>query len=192
MLRAFIAVDLAPQVVAKIGAAIADLKQRLDGLRWVPQTNFHLTLKFLDAIREEQVEDIYDAMTRELRPFSRCIINAKGLGVFPDSRKPRILWVGVESNELAVLAAHIDRALAALGFAAETREFKAHLTIGRWRQPTRASRQLIAELERWRSVDFGHSKIDAVIIFQSVLKPGGAEYRRLKTIPLAHEQQQVS
>ena len=185
MIRAFIAVDLDPQVIERIGAAILQLKPRLPGVRWIPQANFHLTLKFLDAIREEQIDEINAALAEQLQPFSRCVISAKGLGVFPDSRRPRILWVGVESDELALLAAQIDSALAPLGFVPETRGFKAHLTIGRWREPGRVSRELIAVLERWRAVGFGQSQIDTVNLFQSVLKPEGAEYRRLKTIPLA-------
>jgi 2'-5' RNA ligase len=184
VIRAFIAVDLDPQVIERIGAAILELKPRLPGVRWIPPTNFHLTLKFLAAIREEQVDAIHAALAAQLQPFSRCAINAKGLGVFPDSRRPRILWVGVESAKLALLAAQIETALTPLGFAPEARGFKAHLTIGRWREPGRISRELVAVLERWRGVEFGQSQIDTVNLFQSVLKPEGAEYRRLKTIPL--------
>ena len=192
MIRAFIAVDLDPQVIKRIDAAILQLKPNLPAVRWIPQANFHLTLKFLDAIREEQVDEIHAALAEQLQPFSRCVISAKGLGVFPDSRRPRILWVGVESDKLALLAAQIETALAPLGFAPEARGFKAHLTIGRWREPSRVSRELIAVLGKWRGAEFGQSTIDTVNLFQSVLKPEGAEYRCLKTIPLAYEQPQGS
>ena len=50
MIRAFIAVEIDSQTVGQIYAAVADLKPRIPGIRWVPPTNFHLTLKFLGDI----------------------------------------------------------------------------------------------------------------------------------------------
>ena len=99
MIRAFIAVDLEPQTVQQIAEAIVHLRPRMPGIRWLPPTNFHLTLKFLGDIEEGKVEPIAQALERELYPFSCFTINAKGLGVFPDLKRPRILWVGVGGEE---------------------------------------------------------------------------------------------
>jgi 2'-5' RNA ligase len=184
VIRAFIAVEIAPQIVERISAVIAELAPRLAGIRWVGAGNFHLTLKFFGNIDERQVDAIATALTEALRPFPRLTINAKGLGVFPDPRRPRTLWVGLFGSQLSLLKTKVESALTPLGFAPEQRAFTPHLTIGRWRQGERADRTLAQELAQWRDYEFGASTIDKVIFLQSELRPAGAIYHRLKLIAL--------
>lgn len=187
MIRAFIAVALEPQVIAEIAEAIDRLKSEIAGVRWVQSSHFHLTLKFLGDIDEARIEPIGAALNRELRLFPRCTINAKGLGVFPDLKRPRVLWVGLAGSQLASLALRVESALEPLGFAPETRTFTPHLTIGRWRQTDRAPRSLVRQLEQWQTYDFGTSKVENVKLIQSVLKPEGAKYFELAAVPLSDE-----
>lgn len=184
MIRAFIGVEVAPTTIAGITSAIAELKPKLPAIRWVAPANFHLTIKFLGDIEANQVDTIGAALQLALAPFPRCTINAKGLGVFPALRHAKILWVGFFGDELARLAANIDRALLALEFSAEPREFTPHLTIGRWRQVDRSALNLKQELHLWRDRDFGATIVDRVSLFQSVLEPTGAVYSPLKVIKL--------
>ena len=191
MIRAFVAVDLEPQTVQKIAETIARLRPRMPVIRWLPPTNFHLTLKFLGDIEEAKVAPIAAALERELYPFSCFTINAKGLGVFPDLKRPRILWVGLVGGELNALASTAEKALVPFGFAAEKKTFTPHLTIGRWRQFNGSPKELGDEIEKWRGHDFGRSNVDEVILFQSVLKPEGAVYRPLKTVALTKKAPQL-
>ncbi len=184
MIRAFIAVELAPAAVANIESAIAELKPIFPAIRWVPPANFHLTVKFLGDIEASQVQAIADALELAITPFPRSTINAKGLGVFPNVRQPKIFWVGFVGAELARLAAAVDRALLPLGFSLEARKFTPHLTIGRWRQGESRTGDVKLALDRWRERDFGVTTIDRVILFQSELKPAGAAYTQLKVIKL--------
>jgi len=184
VIRAFIAVEVAPATIANIAGAIAELKPKLPAVRWVAPANFHLTVKFLGDIDAGQVHAIGNALELAITPFPRCTINAKGLGVFPGLRQPKIFWVGFVGDELARLRASVDRALVPLGFSAEPREFTPHLTIGRWRQVDRSANNLKQELDRWRHRDFGATIVDQVILFQSELKPAGANYAKLKVIKL--------
>lgn len=184
MIRAFIAVEVAPTTIASIASAVTELKPKLPAIRWVAPANFHLTVKFLGDIEASQVDAIGAALQLALAPFPRCTINAKGLGVFPGLRRAKILSVGFFGDELARLAASMDSALLALGFFAEPREFTPHLTIGRWRQVDRPAVNLKQELHRWRDRDFGATIVDRVSLFQSVLKPTGAVYSQLKVIKL--------
>jgi RNA 2',3'-cyclic 3'-phosphodiesterase len=185
VIRAFIAVEIDPQTVQEISAVLAQLEPRLPGIRWVTPANFHFTLKFLGHIDESKIDPVADALERQLHLFPRFTINAKGLGVFPDQKRPRVLWVGLESNGLAVLASKVERALEPLGFALEKRDFTPHLTVGRWRQFDGSEKKLAQELESWKRFSFGESRVAAVIFFQSVLKPQGATYLPLKTVALA-------
>ena len=191
MIRAFVAVDLEPQTVQKIAETIARLRPRMPVIRWLPPTNFHLTLKFLGDIEEAKVAPIAAALERELYPFSCFTINAKGLGVFPDLKRPRILWVGLVGGELNALASTAEKALVPFGFAAEKKTFTPHLTIGRWRQFNGSPKELGDEIEKWRGHDFGRSNVDEVLLFQSVLKPEGAVYRPLKTVALTKKAPQL-
>ena len=191
MIRAFIAVDIAPNTISRITAAIEQLEPRIAAIRWVGADNFHLTLKFLGDIDESKIEPIGAALADALRLFPRLTINAKGLGVFPNPKRPRVLWVGLVGSYLVSLKAKVDSALTPLGFAPEEKTFTPHLTIGRWRQGERADRTakrtLDQELGKWRDCEFGATSVDEVILFQSDLKPAGAIYRRLKVVTLNHD-----
>jgi RNA 2',3'-cyclic 3'-phosphodiesterase len=185
VIRAFIAIEIDSQTVKNISERLAELKPRLADIRWIPPANFHLTLKFLGAVDETKIDPVTEALERELNPFPRFTINAKGLGVFPDVKRPRILWVGLEGQELIALASRVEAALAPLGFAAEKREPKPHLTIGRWRHFDGSPSKLAADLESWENHAFGESTVAEVVLFQSVLKQAGAVYHRLKVVVLA-------
>jgi len=191
VIRAFVAVDLEPQTVQQIAEAIDQLRPRTPGIRWLPPANFHLTLKFLGDVDEAKVESIAAALERELCPFSCFTINAKGLGVFPDLKRPRILWVGLVGGELNALASRVEKALAPFGFAAERRAFTPHLTVGRWREFKGSPKELGDEIVKWQGHDFGRSNVDEVVLFQSVLKPDGAVYRPLKTVALTKKAPQL-
>ena len=184
MIRAFVAVRIDPGVAGKIAAAEADLDRSLKGIRWVKPDHMHLTLKFLGGVSEENVAPIADALESALRSIGRFSVGCRGLGVFPDIRRPRVLWAGLAGGVLERLAAAVEEILAAMGFARERREFKPHLTIGRWREFAGRPDLLRREMERWREHDFGAWPVDEVIFFQSVLKPDGAVHTPLKVIPL--------
>lgn len=185
MIRAFIAVAVDSRVVAKISAAVGPLTEKIPGVRCVVPENIHLTLKFLGAVDEAAVGPIGVALDAPLRLFQPFTINAKGLGVFPNPRRPRVLWVGLAGNRLLPLVSAIESALRPLGFAPENREFTPHLTIGRWRDNTPAPPALALELQTRKDLDFGESRVESVLLMQSLLRPDGAQYRPLVIVPLS-------
>ena len=187
MIRAFIGVQIAPQVRARISEAIAHLAPELSGIRWVREENFHFTLKFLGVIEEPQIEIISDALARAIQPFRRFTISAKSFGAFPEFKGARVLWVGLEGNAMPALAKTVESVLEPFGFPAENRIFRPHLTIGRWRHPMGVQQQLEGKLKRWKNFEFGESAVDEVVLFRSVIRPDGAVYRPLKAVPLARE-----
>lgn len=187
VLRAFIAASIDPEVTANIAAAITRLKTRIAGVRWVVPENVHLTLKFLGSIDDSTVEPIGAALGTQLSLFQPFTINVKGLGVFPGPRRPSVLWIGLAGDRLLPLASGVESALQPLGFTPESRRFTPHLTIGRWREQSAAAASLALELEKWKAHDFGKSKVASVQLVQSLLRPDGARYRDLITIPLRAE-----
>ena len=187
MIRAFIAVDLDDPVIEKVCNVVEILKSRITEIRWLRKENLHLTLKFLGNIAESQVEPITAALRHPLGLFSPCTISAKGLGVLPDFRRPKILWVGLTGDQLVQLAAEIESALMPIGFTPENRAFTPHLTIGRWREGSRPAKNLRQEIDSLNDFEFGACAVRQIVLFQSVLKPEGATYSELRTIQLGTE-----
>ncbi len=186
MIRAFIGIRIDPSVAQKISEAQTELKTKLSAIRWVGLENLHFTLKFLGPIEETKEKLIAEALEKAVRPFPRFAILARGMGVFPDIRRARVLWVGLEGEKLAPLAAGVEGALEPLGFAREKREFRPHLTIGRWRDFKGTPELLRDEIEKWKGYDFGQSWVDEVVFFQSVLRSEGAIYHPLSVIRLSN------
>lgn len=184
MIRAFVGVRIDPKMTQKISEVQSQLTRSLTGIRWVVQENLHFTLKFLGAVEEEKIISIIKAVGRVVRPARPFSLAAGGIGVFPDIRKPRVLWVGLEAQGLQTLSQEVEAALEPLGFAQEKRGFKPHLTIGRWRNFTAKAQRLREEIDHWKDQDFGQSTVEEVVIFQSILKPNGAVYSPLQVIPL--------
>jgi len=184
VIRAFVAVQISRDVGHKIFAVQSQLKRSLRGIRWVNQEKFHFTLKFLGTVKEEDVASIMNALKQAIGPIPPFRIISRGIGVFPDIRKPRVLWVGLEGEKLKVLATGMEEALEPLGFDREKRDFKPHLTLGRWRDSGGSSEHLKEELQRYKDYDFGESWVKEVIFFQSVLKPEGAVYSPLGVVSL--------
>lgn len=184
MIRAFVGVRIDPKMTQKISEVQSQLTRSLTGIRWVVQENLHFTLKFLGAVEEEKITSIIKAVGRVVRPAQPFSLTAGGIGVFPDIRKPRVLWVGLEAQGLQTLSQEVEAALEPLGFAPEKRGFKPHLTVGRWRNFTAKAQRLKEEIDHWKDQDFGQSRVEEVVIFQSILKPNGAVYSPLQIITL--------
>ncbi|MBM3293072.1 MAG: RNA 2',3'-cyclic phosphodiesterase [Candidatus Aminicenantes bacterium] len=179
-MRAFIAVEIDPA----IKAAMADLQRRLRRLgsaavSWTRESGLHLTLKFLGEIEESQAAGLREPLAGIAAATASFPLLVRGTGTFPPGRPPRVLWVGLEApSDLAVLQSRIERAAEDAGIPREERPFHPHLTLGRVKA-NGGLHPLLAELERSGRAEFGRMTVRSVVLFQSDLKPSGAEYTRL-------------
>lgn len=187
MIRAFIGVRIDPEMVQRICQVLSQLKGGLKGIRWVRDENFHFTLKFLGPVQEEKISRVAEALARISSAFSPFIVSGRGIGVFPDIRKARVLWVGLKGGELGRLASEVEKALEPMGFAPESRPFRPHLTVGRWRHFDGRPEKLKMEIEPWKDYDFGETRVEEMVFFQSILKPEGAVYSPLKVMALGDQ-----
>lgn len=188
MIRAFVGIRIDPGMARRIAEIQSQLKGSLSGIRWVGTNNLHLTLKFLGEVEEGKVEPISEALERALQDAGQFSILGRGIGVFPDIRRARVLWVGLESGSLASVAENVESALEPIGFPKEKRGFRPHLTIGRWRNFDGRPERLKQEIERFKNCEFGESRVGEVVFFRSVLEPQGAVYSALKVVPLKDRQ----
>ncbi|MFQ5849024.1 MAG: RNA 2',3'-cyclic phosphodiesterase [Candidatus Binatia bacterium] len=188
MIRAFVGVRIAPKMAQKVSEVQSQLKRSLTGIRWVAQENLHFTLKFLGSVEEERIAAIIKALERGLQHVQPFSLMSRGIGVFPDIKRARVLWVGLQGQELQALAQEVETILEPLGFPREKRGFMPHLTIGRWRNFDPQGERFKEEIERWRNYDFGQIRVEEVVFFQSVLKPNGVVYSPLQVISLVEQQ----
>ena len=184
-LRSFIAVELPEGVLSALRRVQQGIKKHSFAVRWVRPEGIHLTLKFLGDIEPARIDEIVGQMTAAARGCGRVSLSAKGIGVFPHLRRPRVLWVGLagEVQRLSDLQRKIDAGLAEVGFKREKRSFKGHLTLGRFKARV-DSRQVAHALEAFADLETQRFSADRIILFRSELKPTGAVYSILKHIPL--------
>ena len=185
-LRAFIAVPMPDAVTAFLKDVQTRLRANRLNIRWVPAQNVHLTLKFLGDIDPSMVPEIavrMDTAAGTMRPFS---IAPGGVGIFPNFRQARVVWVGLtgDIDRLHQLHEALSIGLEEAGFAREKRAYRAHLTVGRTRQRIPAQ-DLIAMLAPLQDAVSDPFKADRLALYQSTLKPAGAQYDRLHTSTLA-------
>lgn len=183
-MRVFVAVEIEDEIKERI-AALQRALGRVDGVKWVEPKNLHLTLKFLGEIEPGLASRLANSLAGPAAEMPAFRIRLGGTGVFPDARRPRIVWVGLKEgfDELFALAQKVEAAAQELGFAAETRPFKAHLTMGRVRRPA-AGKELLPALEGAEAADFGEQKVSGVSIIESNLTPSGPIYTVINKVNL--------
>jgi 2'-5' RNA ligase len=126
MYRLFVAIDLPPAIKKELGT----ISFGLPGARWVPADQLHLTLRFIGEVDGGLYKDIKEMLaTVTMAPFT---IRLQGLGHFPPRKRPRVLWVGIEANDLLMrLRGRIESILVRGGLEPEGRKYSPHITIAR-------------------------------------------------------------
>jgi len=180
-IRTFIALELPPSVISLLDKVQEDLKSMRLQAKWVRPENIHLTLKFLGNINPGDIDKIGRAMIDAVDDFAAINLVARGVGVFPGIKRPRVIWVGLGGQIQLLFAVQrvLEENLAALGFKKEKRPFKGHLTLGRFKQTVDPNtiRQIIREYANLYSEEFTARRI---ILYKSDLKPTGAVYSQLQ------------
>lgn len=185
-LRVFLALVLPGELLRRVGEIQGRLQVLLRGdIGWVRPAGIHLTLKFFGDIPPGEVARIA-AVVGEAVARQRSLRFSLGrTGVFPDPRRPRVLWLGLEGDVPPLLAFQrgLEEGLAGIGFPPEGRPFRPHLTLARIRSP-RGLTGLAQALEPG-GAGAAEFVTAAVALVRSELTPRGAVYTRLHDFPLA-------
>ncbi len=180
MIRAFIALEIPAAILRRLGDVASELnrlglagrRSRLEGI--------HLTLRFLGNIEPGQVKLIDSRLSEIAAATEPFELQIAGVGVFPDLARPRVVWAGIRpSPPLQRLHQEVEAALEELSFAAEDRSFRPHLTLFRLKSPRNRDNLVRYVSRRAEPPRFGDFEAREFHLFQSVLKPGGAEYAKL-------------
>jgi 2'-5' RNA ligase len=184
-MRLFAAIDLTDEarraIAAENAAIVASLGDRGHGLKLVRPEHMHLTLAFVGDATDTVGASIIAGMQRPIAQAPFAIVFG-GLGTFPPKGAPRILWLGmIQGREAAAaLQESVARRFRDAGAILDSRPFKPHLTLGRWRVPSRSwpPQELVCR-ERVAAVD-----VASVTLYQSRLSSSGPTYSRLATTDL--------
>ncbi len=178
-MRLFVAVNLPDEVRTAIWQSTATVRSRGFPVRWVSAESIHLTLKFLGEVDESLESRVIAAMESAVVGARGFTLSLVGFGAFPNSRRPRVVWLGCESVTALELVQHrIEEEMNAIGFPLEGRPFRPHVTLGRARREARAP--------DWRGFDgvlreaafTGVVAVKTIDLMQSELSRTGARYNK--------------
>ena len=179
MKRCFIAVLLPQEAIKrliKIKHQMINVTKKLDArIKWVEDENIHLTLKFLGNVNDEDIERIKEVLRDVAKSKREISCEIHKVGFFPNERFPRVIWLGVESNnKLEELAKEVNVKLNKFGFGMEN-NFVAHITLGRVKFG-REKRKIggVIKHVKFSPIAF---EVREIALVESLLKPSGPEYR---------------
>ncbi|MFZ0427010.1 MAG: RNA 2',3'-cyclic phosphodiesterase [Acidobacteriota bacterium] len=185
MIRAFVAIEMPEDLRHELSESIAALGRLGADVRLSRPESVHLTLKFLGDIEEHQVVPIGKALSELAGNQAAFRVRIGGLGAFPYLANPRVIWIGVDGGSpLQVVQGAVEERLAPLGFPPEKRPFQPHLTLARVK-----SRHNVAALIHYveshqAEAPAGEFVARQLHLYQSLLRPEGAQYRKLVTADL--------
>jgi RNA 2',3'-cyclic 3'-phosphodiesterase len=182
-IRAFIAIVLPEPIQQGLERLIQQLNAiRITGVRWIPPQNIHLTLKFLGETARSDLKTLEALLNHSVKNFTPFDITLSGVGAFPNPRRARIVWAGVQSPpELSQLQKNIESQTTVIGIPSEERPFSPHLTFGRVNKnitpPELAA--LAAALSKINPHEVGRFTVDHFTLYRSDLRSAGAVYTPL-------------
>jgi len=178
--RLFVAIDPPPAV----SEALAQLPRRIRGVSWTPPHQYHLTIRFIGEVSDEDRGKIEPALAAiQVETFT---LPVEGTGSFPPNRPPRVLWVGTGSGHprMFQLRQKVDDALLACGLLdLDVRTFSPHFTLGRCGRdtPVAEASRFVREHAQFEAPVF---RVDAFTLYRSELRAGGAVHTPLLRVPL--------
>jgi RNA 2',3'-cyclic 3'-phosphodiesterase len=144
------------------------------------------TLKFIGHVDTEKAEAIRSAL-KPIRSGQPVEITFSGLGFFPNDRRPRVVWCKTTASpNMTMLAAAVEEALQPLGIEPESRPFIPHVTLARIeveKVPRTDIEKFVRAANAAESTTFGSACETEFHLYESLLKPSGAKYKRLQSFP---------
>lgn len=188
MLRVFIALEIPAAVQQLIAEKTLPLRKQIgDCVRWVNETNLHLTLKFIGEIAPTKVTAIQSALEVEARNHTAFEIKISGIGAFPNPKCARVIWIGINAlASITTLQRGVDTSLKVIGYPAEIKPFSPHLTLGRVKDriSVEAFTRIRSTIEASTINHLADITITSVHLYKSDLRPGRSIYTKLFSVPL--------
>ncbi len=169
--RLFVGIDLPHDCKA----VLAELDPRIRGLRWLPESQIHLTMSFLGDV-DETKQGVLEESLRQVHvpPF---FLPLSGMGSFNARGRPSVVWVGIGHGHPHLFALHrkIQDAVIHAGLEPDLKPFHPHVTVARVRDLSRQSLQPF--LRKFAETEFGMFNVTGFTLYSSVLSPEGANHK---------------
>lgn len=178
--RAFLAIPLPWQLQESIRVIQTELQAGIAEARWTRPENLHLTLHFFAKIEQETLEKLKVSVL-SIKGFQRPFqVEVKGLGVFPNPHRPRVIWLGLEPRgQLKQLHRATGQCLRQAGVTIDSRPYSPHLTIGRLRGGKLDLPRLFSSMQQKTIAPL---TVDRLVLYESRLRPEGAQHVPLLTV----------
>ena len=189
--RLFVGIEIDERARVAAADAAARFRTRLSRhsvhleARWVPAENLHVTLGFIGEVSDARAAEISTALAP---PVAHPAFDAQlaGLGAFPPSGPPRVIWLGVRTgqSDLQALNAWVGARLQPIGIDPERRPYSAHVTLARVKDVPRATAAVVRQALASTPADAGITRVAAVTLFRSRVSAKGSVYEPLLRVPL--------
>lgn len=184
-MRTFLAIPLPAAVTEAMEPLLRELRECGAKATWVRPENLHFTLRFFGDITPAQRDLISTHFLESTRSISAFEIVVRGLGTFPNTRRPAVVWIGAATggNQLGALNAAAEEAASQIGLPPDANTYHPHVTLGRIRNAFELG-SLPTLLESRGVFDAGAFRAERVALLESTLSAEGAHYRTKAEFPL--------
>ena len=186
--RIFIAAEFPDIVIQQLAAVV---KQQwpdfTQGIRWVPTTQYHLTLKFIGDYPVSGIPAIQEVLHSTYNQINAIPLTLSGFGVFPNPRQPRVLWAGIKAADTLIDSQkQLEKGLAAMGIPPENRAFSPHLTLARVKDdfPSNRLPALLHPMNAENNPFHQPTTVIRITLFESQLSRQGAIYRSIESLKI--------
>jgi 2'-5' RNA ligase len=187
VVRTFIAIPLPDAVKRFLSDIQSELKSAGWTAAWPSPERFHLTLKFLGPIPRKLLIPIQSVMAAFSGAYPAFTLTAGGIGVFPNVRNARIVWIGIheQTEHLMQVVTDLEKKLHPMGIPAQSRPFFPHITLARIKKPVRPH-DMISVIKRFESNSSHAFPVNRLVLYKSRLQPQGAVHTPLFQVTLNH------
>ena len=186
-IRSFLAFELPEDIKTIVTRVSGEARKSSLDVRWVRPEFIHLTVVFLGGVQSEQIPSMGESLGAVCVNHGSFSISLKPMGCFPNSRNPRVIWLGLvgDLERMSRFRDDLQAALSPFGIKEEERAFRPHLTLGRFKKPANRPTELEQMLAKYGELSSPVCTLDELALFRSDLKPGGAVYTKMLSWPLS-------
>ena len=183
-IRTFIAIKIVPD--QKLLDQFREFKKlfETERINWVPEDNFHLTLRFIGNTTREQLYALVDRLEEVANDTAKFSFKIEGAGYFKSKGSPRVLFVKIaDEATLSQLAAKVEELATSIGFLHELKPFRPHLTLGRIKYLENRNR-FMSLLDELPTQEYQQVEVSEFILYQSILRQEAPVYKPIQIFKL--------
>jgi RNA 2',3'-cyclic 3'-phosphodiesterase len=187
--RIFVAIEIPYEIRSVLAVESRRFRETGGYVSWVNPENMHLTLRFYGEVNAQQLSCIIKGLANGCREYSQLKLAVSGLGAFPKSQRPAVIWAGVKvlTGDIVLIQSITEQVALKAGLDPEKKPFHPHITLGRVRNAAHAVRlgEILAKRIDAGNLDFGDEfEVQSMALWESELRPDGPVYTCLEEFPI--------